>query len=37
VFGEAGNLVVLEELLVGPEVSFLGFCDGTRCVRACVR
>jgi phosphoribosylamine-glycine ligase len=29
VFGEAGNQVVLEELLSGPEVSFLGFCDGT--------
>lgn len=32
VFGEAGNQVVLEELLVGPEVSFLGFCDGTTVV-----
>jgi phosphoribosylamine--glycine ligase len=28
--GAAGTTVVLEELLEGPEVSLLGFCDGTR-------
>jgi phosphoribosylamine--glycine ligase len=31
-FGEAGHRVVIEELLTGPEVSFLAFCDGTRAV-----
>jgi phosphoribosylamine--glycine ligase len=29
-FGEAGARVVLEECLVGPEVSFFALCDGTR-------
>ena len=29
-FGEAGARVVLEECLVGPEVSFFAICDGTR-------
>lgn len=32
VFGDAGNQVVLEELISGPEVSFLGFCDGNTVV-----
>jgi phosphoribosylamine--glycine ligase len=29
-FGEAGSRLVLEECLVGPEVSFFAICDGTR-------
>lgn len=29
-FGDAGSRVVLEECLVGPEVSFFAICDGTR-------
>ncbi len=29
-FGDAGSRVVLEECLVGPEVSFFAVCDGTR-------
>ncbi|HXG55188.1 MAG TPA: phosphoribosylamine--glycine ligase [Vicinamibacterales bacterium] len=29
-FGEAGARVVLEECLVGPEVSFFALCDGRR-------
>jgi phosphoribosylamine--glycine ligase len=29
-FGDAGAKVVLEECLVGPEVSFFAICDGTR-------
>ena len=29
-FGEAGARVVLEECLVGPEVSFFAICDGRR-------
>jgi len=28
VFGDAGNRVVIEELLEGPELSILAFCDG---------
>jgi phosphoribosylamine--glycine ligase/phosphoribosylaminoimidazole synthetase len=31
-FGEASNRVVLEELLVGEEISLLGFCDGVTAV-----
>jgi phosphoribosylamine--glycine ligase len=29
-FGDAGSRIVLEECLVGPEVSFFAICDGTR-------
>ena len=29
-FGDAGSRVVLEECLVGPEVSFFAICDGRR-------
>jgi phosphoribosylamine--glycine ligase len=29
-FGDAGSRLVLEECLVGPEVSFFAICDGTR-------
>ena len=29
-FGDAGARVVLEECLVGPEVSFFAVCDGRR-------
>jgi phosphoribosylamine--glycine ligase len=29
-FGEAGQTVVIEEKLIGEEVSFFAFCDGTR-------
>jgi phosphoribosylamine--glycine ligase len=29
-FGAAGSRVVIEECLVGPEVSFFALCDGTR-------
>jgi phosphoribosylamine--glycine ligase len=29
-FGESGARVVLEQCLVGPEVSFFAICDGTR-------
>ena len=31
-FGDSGSRVVLEECLVGPEVSFFAVCDGTRAV-----
>ena len=31
-FGAAGARVVLEECLVGPEVSFFALCDGTRAI-----
>jgi phosphoribosylamine--glycine ligase len=31
-FGEAGARVVLEECLVGPEVSFFALCDGTTAI-----
>ena len=31
-FGAAAARVVVEELLVGPEVSFIALCDGTRAV-----
>ena len=30
IFGEAGAVVVIEELLSGPEVSVFAFCDGWR-------
>ena len=30
-FGEAGNVVVLEEFLAGPEVSVFALCDGSTC------
>ena len=31
-FGAAGERIVIEECLVGPEVSFFAICDGTRAV-----
>ena len=31
-FGEAGNTIVLEEILSGPEVSIFALCDGERMV-----
>ncbi len=31
-FGDAGTSVVIEECLVGPEVSFFAVCDGTRAI-----
>jgi phosphoribosylamine--glycine ligase len=31
-FGAAGARIVIEECLVGPEVSFFALCDGTRAV-----
>ncbi len=31
-FGDSGSRVVLEEFLIGPEVSILAFCDGTTLV-----
>ena len=30
-FGDAGNVVVIEEYLDGPEVSVFALCDGTTC------
>ncbi len=32
-FGAAGARLVIEECLVGPEVSFFALCDGTRAIR----
>jgi phosphoribosylamine---glycine ligase len=32
-FGDAGSRLVIEECLVGPEVSFFALCDGTRAIR----
>src|SRR5438874_10686063 len=31
-FGDAGARLVIEECLVGPEVSFFALCDGTRAI-----
>lgn len=33
-FGAAGDVVVIEQLLIGPEISLFAFCDGTtaRCM-----
>ncbi|MBI3450724.1 MAG: phosphoribosylamine--glycine ligase [Acidobacteria bacterium] len=31
-FGDAGDAVIVEECLTGPEVSFFALCDGTRVV-----
>ena len=31
-FGDAGARIVIEECLVGPEVSFFALCDGTRAI-----
>src|SRR6188474_3440678 len=31
-FGAAGSRLVIEECLVGPEVSFFALCDGTRAI-----
>src|SRR2546423_1683451 len=31
-FGAAGARLVIEECLVGPEVSFFALCDGTRAI-----
>lgn len=32
VFGASGNAIVIEEFLIGPEVSVLSFCDGNTIV-----
>ncbi len=31
-FGQAGEKIVIEEYMTGPEVSILSFCDGEKCV-----
>jgi len=31
-FGDAGHRVIIEELLIGPELSVLAICDGSRAV-----
>ena len=36
-FGAAGDVVVIEQLLTGPEISLFAFCDGTTARGACSR